>query len=95
MKLSAAWLIERAGFARGFSLGNAGLSSKHVLALVNRGGARAAEIVALARRVQEGVEETWGVTLTPEPIFLGFGPGEPLPANAVRAAATVGSSQGP
>ena len=71
-KLSAAWLIERAGFERGFRLGRAAVSSRHSLALVNTGGASAEEIVALARRVRRGVREATGITLWPEPVFLGF-----------------------
>ena len=72
LKLSAAWLIEKSGFERGFRLGRAGISSRHSLALVNTGGASAAEIVALARRVRQGVHEATGVTLSPEPVSLGF-----------------------
>jgi UDP-N-acetylmuramate dehydrogenase len=85
VKLSAAWLIERAGFRRGEVLGNVGISSKHVLALINRGSGTAAELTTLARRIQSGVLQTWGVTLSPEPVFLGFGPEDTLPLNAVRA----------
>ena len=72
-KLSAAWLIEQAGFARGYAMGRAALSSRHALALVNLGGATAAGIVALARTVRRGVREAFGVTLEPEPVFVGFG----------------------
>ena len=72
-KLSAAWLIENAGFEKGFVLGNAGLSSKHTLAVVNRGGATAAEIVRLVEAIQERVEQVFGVKLHPEPNFIGFG----------------------
>jgi UDP-N-acetylmuramate dehydrogenase len=71
-KISAAWLVEHSGFAKGYALGHAGISRKHALALVNRGGATAAEIVALKDRVQQGVEESWGVRLEPEPVFVGF-----------------------
>lgn len=71
-KLSAAWLIERAGFEKGFAFGAAGLSTKHCLAIVNHGRARAQDIVALAAIVRRGVRSTFGVTLDPEPIFLGF-----------------------
>ncbi len=71
-KLSAAWLIEEAGFERGERRGRAGISSRHSLALVNRGGATAAEIVALAAAVRRRVREVSGVTLEPEPVFLGF-----------------------
>jgi len=73
LKLSAAWLIEQAGIPRGFRLGRAGVSTRHTLALVNRGGATAAEIVALAACVRAAVRERFGVVLQPEPVFLGFG----------------------
>jgi UDP-N-acetylmuramate dehydrogenase len=72
VKMSAAWLVERAGFAKGYSLGRVGISSKHSLAIVNRGGATAAEIVALKNKVQQGVLQTFGVQLHPEPVFVGF-----------------------
>ncbi len=72
VKLSAAWLIERAGFPRGFTHGAAGLSTRHTLALVNRGQARAADLVALAALIRAGVRERFGVTLHPEPVFVGF-----------------------
>ena len=71
VKLSAAWLIERAGFTKGFSLGNAGISSRHTLALINRGGASAAEVVALRNRVIETVEARFRVHLEPEPVWVG------------------------
>jgi UDP-N-acetylmuramate dehydrogenase len=71
-KVSAAWLIERAGFARGHGSGRAGISTKHTLALVNRGGASAAEVVALARELRDGVRAAFGVTLTPEPRLVGI-----------------------
>ena len=72
IKLSAAWLIEHAGFARGTVRGRAGTSTKHALALVNRGGATAAELVALAREIRDGVLATFGVELVPEPVFVGL-----------------------
>lgn len=72
VKTSAAWLIESAGFHKGMSLGSAGISSKHMLALVNRGGASAADIVELARRIRQRVEDAFGIRLTPEPVFVGF-----------------------
>lgn len=65
-KLSAAWLIERAGFERGYALGSAALSSKHVLAIINPGAATAADVRGLARRIQQGVTYFWDVALTPE-----------------------------
>jgi UDP-N-acetylmuramate dehydrogenase len=72
VKLSAAWLIEHAGFQKGTGEGRVGLSTRHSLCVVNRGDATAAEIVAFARRVREGVKERLGVALTPEPVMLGF-----------------------
>jgi UDP-N-acetylmuramate dehydrogenase len=72
VKVPAAWLIERAGFTKGFAAGGAGLSSKHPLAIINRGGARAEEIVALAFRIKQTVLERFGVSLRTEPIFVGF-----------------------
>jgi UDP-N-acetylmuramate dehydrogenase len=74
VKLSAAWLMELAGFRKGFSMGHAGLSSKHVLAIVNRGGSTAAEIVALRDAVIEGVFAHTAVRLEQEPVMLGFAP---------------------
>jgi UDP-N-acetylmuramate dehydrogenase len=71
VKTSAAWLIERAGFHRGDTRGNVGISTKHSLALVNRGGATTAELVAFAREIAGGVNERFGVELHPEPIFVG------------------------
>ena len=70
-KTSAAWLIERAGFARGHSRGAARISGKHTLALTNRGGATTADLLALAREVRAGVEERFGVRLEPEPVLVG------------------------
>ena len=71
VKLSAAWLIERAGFERGYALGRAGLSTKHTLAIVNRGGATAREVLALVRLIQAGVRERFGIDLHPEPELVG------------------------
>ncbi|MGZ5445144.1 MAG: UDP-N-acetylmuramate dehydrogenase [Thermoanaerobaculia bacterium] len=71
MKLSAAWLIERAGFGKGFTHGNVGLSTKHTLAIVNRGGGTAAEVVELVRMIQDRVREVFGVEMHPEPNFVG------------------------
>lgn len=70
-KLSAAWLIEKAGFARGFALGNAGISSRHTLALINRGNATATEILALRNKIQQKVEALFGIRLEQEPVILG------------------------
>jgi UDP-N-acetylmuramate dehydrogenase len=69
-KLSAAWLIERAGFTKGTTRGNVGISRKHALALVNRGGATAGELLALAREIQAGVRAQLGIHLEPEPVIV-------------------------
>jgi UDP-N-acetylmuramate dehydrogenase len=72
VKTSAAWLIERAGFKKGFAIGPAAVSAKHTLALINRGGAQAADVVRLAREIRRGVEDKFGLMLVPEPVFVGF-----------------------
>jgi len=71
VKTSAAWLIEHAGFARGHGDGAARISSKHTLALTNRGSATAADVLALAREVRDGVRERFDVDLVPEPVLVG------------------------
>lgn len=73
VKLAAGWLVERAGFGKGYPGDGAPvrLSTKHALALTNRGGARAADVIALARTVRDGVRTTFGIELTPEPILIG------------------------
>jgi UDP-N-acetylmuramate dehydrogenase len=71
-KVSAAWLVEHSGFSKGFGSGRAGISSKHALALVNRGAARAADILALKEQIQQRVHEIWGIRLEPEPVMVGF-----------------------
>ncbi|HEY0237548.1 MAG TPA: UDP-N-acetylmuramate dehydrogenase [Friedmanniella sp.] len=72
VKTSAAWLIEHAGFGRGFGApGPAAVSGKHTLALTNRGGASAADVLALARTIRDGVRERFGLVLEPEPVLVG------------------------
>ena len=71
VKTSAAWLIEQSGFARGHGHGQVGVSSKHTLALVNRGGATTAELVAFAAHIRDGVHARFGVTLDVEPALVG------------------------
>ena len=71
VKLPAAWLIEKAGFSKGFRLGRAGISSRHTLALVNLGGARAADILALRDLIVDRLLSS-GITLEMEPVLLGF-----------------------
>jgi len=71
VKTSAAWLIEQAGFHRGYGDGRVGVSGKHTLALVNRGGATTAELIAFARELRDGVERVFGVSLRPEPTLVG------------------------
>ncbi|MBX3181112.1 MAG: UDP-N-acetylmuramate dehydrogenase [Polyangiaceae bacterium] len=72
VKLAAGWLIEQAGLPRGTREGRVGLSSRHALALVAHAGATAADVVRFAWRVRRQVEDAWGVTLVPEPVFWGF-----------------------
>jgi UDP-N-acetylmuramate dehydrogenase len=71
VKVSAAWLIEQAGFGKGYGSGAAGVSSKHTLALTNRGGATTADLLALAREIRSGVRDRFGVTLENEPDLVG------------------------
>jgi UDP-N-acetylmuramate dehydrogenase len=71
VKIPAAWLLEESGFHKGLVAGNAGLSSRHTLALINRGGATAREIVALRDWIVSTVEKKFGVRLEPEPVWLG------------------------
>jgi len=73
VKLSAAWLIERAGYTRGRADGPVGLSTRHALAIVAHDGAKACDVVAFARRIQRAVGDRFGVRLTPEPVFWGVG----------------------
>jgi UDP-N-acetylmuramate dehydrogenase len=73
VKLAAGWLVERAGFDKGYPGDGAPvrLSTKHALALTNRGGATAADVIGLARTVRDGVRTTFGIELTPEPALIG------------------------
>ena len=72
VKVPAAWLIERAGFTKGYHPGDgARISSKHTLALVNSGSASTAGLMALAREIRDGVRDTFGVSLAPEPVLVG------------------------
>jgi UDP-N-acetylmuramate dehydrogenase len=72
VKIPAAWLIERSGFARGYVDGAVGLSTKHPLAIINRGGATARDVLRLARRIAAAVRDGFGVTIRPEPVFVGL-----------------------
>ena len=71
-KVSAAWLVEHSGFAKGYAVGAAGISQKHALALINRGDAKASDIIGLKDQIQHGVREAWGILLEAEPVFVGF-----------------------
>ncbi|MGD0468534.1 MAG: UDP-N-acetylmuramate dehydrogenase [Terriglobales bacterium] len=71
-KVPAAWLVEHSGFSKGYAMGAAGISHKHALALINRGDAKASDIVGLKDEIQRGVQEAWGILLEPEPVFVGF-----------------------
>lgn len=72
VKLPAAWLIERAGFAKGLRVGQVGISSRHSLALVHHGGGSSDALIALARTIQAGVYAQFGVQLQPEPVLIGL-----------------------
>lgn len=72
VKLSAAWLMEKSGLSKGQTHGNVGLSSRHVLAIINRGGGTAVEVIDFAREIQGRVNDAFGVDLHPEPVFVGF-----------------------
>jgi UDP-N-acetylmuramate dehydrogenase len=74
IKTSAAWLVEQAGFHKGYGKGAVWISRKHTLAIVNRGAAKAADIIALKDEVQHGVRNKFGIELQPEPVFVGFEP---------------------
>ncbi|HLY40654.1 MAG TPA: UDP-N-acetylmuramate dehydrogenase [Terracidiphilus sp.] len=74
VKVAAAWLIEQAGFSKGQNMGAAGISSRHTLALVNRGGATAADILRLADAIRNAVEKRFGIGLEMEPEMIGFEP---------------------
>ena len=71
-KVSAAWLVEQSGFQKGYTRGPVGISRKHALAIINRGGATAADVIALKNEIQQRVIDTFGVQLHPEPVFVGF-----------------------
>jgi UDP-N-acetylmuramate dehydrogenase len=71
-KISAAWLVEHSGFSRGYGQGSVGISRKHALAIVNRGEASAAEVLAFQEEIKTRVKEIWGIALEPEPVFVGF-----------------------
>ena len=71
VKTSAAWLIEQSGFHKGYGNGRVGISTKHTLALVNRGGATTTELMTLAHEIAAGVKERFGIPLHPEPVLVG------------------------
>jgi UDP-N-acetylmuramate dehydrogenase len=72
VKVPAAWLVEQSGFHKGFRRGPVGISNRHALAIVNRGGAKAHDIVRLKDEIQKRVEQEFGIRLQPEPVFVGF-----------------------
>lgn len=71
VKIPAAWLVEQAGFQKGYAVGQAGISSRHSLALINRGAATAADIAALRDKIIAAVQTRFGITLEPEPVWVG------------------------
>ena len=84
-KVPAAWLIERAGYQKGTSAGSVGLSEKHALAVINRGGARAEDVLRFAGDIQASVEDRFGVRLLTEPVFAGLSDDVLIRFSAVRA----------
>ncbi|HVP51335.1 MAG TPA: UDP-N-acetylmuramate dehydrogenase [Terriglobales bacterium] len=72
IKVAAAWLVEHAGFHKGLARGRVGISRRHALAIINRGGATAADIIALKNEIQQRVLDQFGIELQPEPVFVGF-----------------------
>ncbi len=72
VKLPAAWLIERSGFHKGYTSGNVGISEKHSLAIINKGGATADEVIGLMTAIRDAVKEKFGIDLHPEPVLVGF-----------------------
>lgn len=84
-KVPAAWLIERAGYHKGASAGSVGLSEKHALAVINKGGAKAKDVLRFAGDVQSSVEDRFGVRLATEPAFAGFSDDVLIRFNAARA----------
>ena len=71
VKTSAAWLIDHAGFGNGYGNDHVSLSTKHALALTNRGGATTNELLALAREIRDGVQAAYDITLVNEPVLIG------------------------
>ena len=72
VKIPAAWLVEQSGMYKGFAMGPVGISRKHALAIVNRGDAKAADVVALKEKIESSVRQKFGIELVPEPVFVGF-----------------------
>jgi UDP-N-acetylmuramate dehydrogenase len=72
VKIPAAWLVEQSGFVKGYTRGPVGISRRHALALVNQGGAKADDIIALKNDIQRAVADQFGIELIPEPVFVGF-----------------------
>ncbi len=72
VKIAAAWLVERSGVSKGFTVGPVSISRRHALAIVNRGGARAQDVIVLKNLIQEHVREMFKIDLVPEPVFVGF-----------------------
>ena len=72
VKMAAAWLVEQSGMHKGFAMGHVAISRRHALAVVNRGGATANEVIALRDRIQQQVRDSFGIELQTEPVFVGF-----------------------
>ena len=93
-KVSAAWLVENSGFHRRYQKGAVGISTKHALAIVNRGGATANDVIALRDEIQAKVEQIWGVRLQPEPVLLGSSCFRRATAGSANPAGTTFMSYG-
>jgi UDP-N-acetylmuramate dehydrogenase len=72
VKIPAAWLIEKSGFNKGYLYGSVGISQNHTLAIINRGGAKAREVLEFMKIIQQAVGERFGIAIKPEPVFIGF-----------------------
>jgi UDP-N-acetylmuramate dehydrogenase len=84
VKIPAAWLIEQAGFPKGYEHGRVGISSKHTLAIINRSNATAREMISFVERIQTRVQERFGIALVPEPVWIGFERKTEIPTPTAR-----------
>jgi hypothetical protein len=83
-KIPAAWLIEKAGFTKGYERGRVGISSKHTLAIINHSSATANELLKFVALIQKQVQERFGIALVPEPVYIGLENQTPIPLATVQ-----------